>query len=144
MNKVELLRGIARKRVFLLANSAHLVPLSLLSVLSLFPILLRKRLIGWIFKKMRFGQGRQRATMRVTNLGALEVANAGGSDKNILGGAQIERSYFFPAAIRKVPSLVFFTCNKKVYLSLAALTSTFSYESGKEFLGLLVRELHEF
>jgi len=46
--------------------------------------------------------------------------------------------------LNNVPYLILFSCNKKMYLCLATLTSTFSYESGEEFLDLLVRELSDF
>jgi len=141
MSKVELLRAIAKKRIFLLANRAHLVPLSLLSVLKFFPLLLRRRLLGMILQRMRFGRGRQRATMRVTNLGALEVSHHHGSMESIVGDARLERVYTFPADIDTVPSLLFLACEKTIYLNLAVLTSMFTFESGSEFLSLLIQEL---
>ncbi len=60
---------------------------SLTSRLILTPPISPKMLF-WVFKRMRFGQGRQRSTMRVTNLGAFEVANLGGSAERGLADAQ--------------------------------------------------------
>ena len=82
--------------------------------------------------------------MRITNLGTLEGAGVGGSDKYVLGDAHIEGSYFFPADIDKVPLLGLLSYDKKIHLNLAVLTSTFTYESGSEFLSLLVQELSNF
>ena len=144
MDKIEFLGNIAKKRIFLLKNSAYLLPLRLLSIFSLIPTRFRQGVVGWVLQRIRHGQSRRFATMRVTNLGTLNVDNFACKDEGILGNAQLERSYLLPAVINKVPLLVCLTCNEKVYLNLVALTSTFSYESGKEFLSLLIQELSEF
>jgi len=144
MDKIEFLGNIAKKRIFLLKNSAYLLPLRLLSIFSLIPTRFRQGVVGWVLQRIRHGQSRRFATMRVTNLGTLNVDNFACKDEGILGDARLERSYLLPAVINKVPLLVCLTCNEKVYLNLVALTSTFSYESGKEFLSLLIQELSEF
>jgi len=141
MVKDEVLRNIAKEVDCLVKyNDAA----GLLDIFQLMPIRLRQWVLRRFLKRMGLEQSRRFPTMRVANLGMLEVVNFSQTDGAILGDAKLHNIILSPANINEVPFLLFLTCRKEMYAYLVTHKSTFSYESGQEFLALLVRELSEF
>jgi NRPS condensation-like uncharacterized protein len=140
-DKEQLLTNITKARgAFLKYGDIY----GFLSIFKLMPIRFRLRALKRVFERMRFKHNRRFPTMRIANLGMLDVSNFSQDDRAILGDAKLQDIILSPANVNEVPWLVFHTYNKNLYVYFAVLKSAFSQESGAEFLALLFHELLEF
>jgi len=115
-----------------------------LSICNLMPIRFRLLALKRALRRLQFEHNRRFPTMRVANLGMLDVVNFSQNDKAILGNMRPQNIILSPANVNEVPFLLFHTYQKSLHAYLVVFKSAFSEESGKEFLALLVQELLDF
>ncbi len=143
-DKEEVLKNIAQERNFLIDNQAYTIPLILLSIFKLIPIRFRIKALKWGFRKKRSGKNHALATIRITNLGVLDLNHLSNDKDSFLGDARLDSVFFSPAILNEVPLIMFLTCNNNMYVSLSVLSSIFSYKTSNDFLDLFLKELSEF